>query len=145
MRDPAFKELFQSSKSTHWSSLGSYFNSLLHTYILYLISRLCERQPKGWCGLPFGGDSRIVKINIARRTGICFRCACHHPVCSPSSVDMFLFDGYKLTPPRVWQERISNKTDKRPILRLLGYYERMLAVCKTIGCVGARICIIIFC
>ena len=112
------KNCFKSSKSTHWSSLGS---------------------------LPFGGDSRIVKINIARRTGICFRCACHHPVCSPSSVDMFLFDGYKLTPPRVWQERISNKTDKRPILRLLGYYERMLAVCKTIGCVGARICIIIFC
>ena len=105
MRVPAFKELFQSSKSTHRSSLGS---------------------------LPFGGDSRIVKIKMARRTGICFRCARHHPVCSPSSVDR-LFDGYKLTPLRVSQERIANKTDKRPILRLLGYYERMLAVCKTVG------------
>ena len=68
-----------------------------------------------------------VKINMARRTGRCF------PVYSPSSVQIFLFDGYKLTPPRVWQERLANKTGKSPILRLLIYYERMLAVCKTVG------------
>ena len=40
-----------------------------------------------------------VKINIARRTGRCF------PLYSPSSVKIFLFDRYKLTQPRVWQER----------------------------------------
>ena len=76
----------------------------------------CVDDHRSSLGSPaFDGDTKIVKFNMARRTGRCF------PVYSPLSVEIFLHNGHKLTPPRVWQERLANKTDKSPILTLLRY------------------------
>ena len=44
-----------------------YIHTYIHTYILYLISRLCERQPKGWCGPTILNIKNYIYIKIAKK------------------------------------------------------------------------------